>query len=143
MTRYLFLSLLLTVLVFAACESRNPVTPEIIRRSVGIFRLLTPANDSFVVLSATDTLKLSWESARFDLAGNIKYTTILDLDSNFDNGRVLSVETTAESLLVSARSLRALPSFRNDTFYFYTVFATNLRETLRSADRHIFFLRVQ
>jgi hypothetical protein len=77
----------------------------------------------------TDTLKLSWESARFDLAGNIKYTTILDLDSNFDNGRVLSVETTAESLLVSARSLRALPLFRNDTFYFYTVFATNLRET--------------
>lgn len=143
MKRLFALSLLITLAVLASCEPPNPVAPEIVRRSIGIFRLITPSQDSFIVMSARDTLKLSWESARFDLGGNIKYTAILDLDSNFDNGRVLSVETTAESLRVSARALQSLPSFRNDTFYFYTVFATNLRETLRSADKHIFFLRVE
>ncbi|MFN3394165.1 MAG: hypothetical protein ACK41G_02315 [Candidatus Thermochlorobacter sp.] len=143
MKKLLALSLSLTLLTLAACERQNPVEPEIVRRTVGLFRVLTPAQDSFVVLSTRDTLTLSWETAAFDLSGNIKYNAILDLDSNFDNGRVLSVETTVESLRISARTLQSLPSFRNDTFYFYTVFAANQRETLRSANRHTFFLRVE
>ncbi|MCS7012194.1 MAG: SusE domain-containing protein [Chloroherpetonaceae bacterium] len=144
MKKYLALSLLTVLAVVQSCgPESNPSAPQVPRRTIGAFRLLVPAKDSLVVMSQRDTLRLVWESARFELGGVIKYTAVLDLDTNFDNGRVLSVETTAESLLVSGDFLRALPSFQNNSPYFYTVFASNFRDTLRSVDRNQFFLRIE
>lgn len=144
MKKYLVFSLILTAAIAQSCgPESNPSAPEIPRRTIGVFRLLSPSQDSLVVMSLRDTLTLAWESARFELSGIIKYTAVLDLDSNFDNGRVLSIETTAESLLVSGAFLQSLPSFQNNAPYFYTVFASNFRDTLRSIDRHQFFLRIE